>query len=119
MGRMQVVLLREWAGYHLVDVSWGWLNLPSGGSLGGGMDVVTVAVAVIMPKVPGSLGPWVGGGGVLVKQDASVKSVGFPTQLWWSGLVLGHHNVGSKNPGAPDSTHAKHVHRTTNESGAE
>lgn len=49
----------------------------------GGLDVV--AVVVMMPRC---LGPGE------KKQDASVKSVGFPVQLWQSGLVLSHDNVG-------------------------
>lgn len=67
VGRMHVVLLWEWAGWPF---SRRELEMESGGG-----DVV--AVAVIVPRC---LGP----GGE--KQDASVKSVGFPAQLWavWS-----------------------------------
>lgn len=55
------------------------------------MDVV--AVVVIMPRC---LGP-----GGEQKQDASVKSVGFPAQLWQSGLVLRRDNVGSTKSWGP------------------
>lgn len=43
-------------------------------------------------------GPW---GGGEQKQDASVKSVGFPAQLWQSGLVLRRDNVGSTKSWGP------------------
>lgn len=88
---MQVVLLREWAGWPFLDESWGWVNLPPGGSWG--VDVV--AVVVIMPRCLGLGGK---------KQDASVKSVGFPAQLMagsLSGLALSRDNVGSTKSWGP------------------
>lgn len=92
MGRMQVVLLREWAGRLFLDESWGWVNLPPGGSWG--VDVV--AVVVIMPRC---LGPGD------KKQHAKRQIGGIPyaaygSLVWSLAMIMWVR----QNPGAPDST---------------